>query len=185
MINSLQKNYILFLFLSLFAYTPSLSKSSGTPEITMHWSTSDNHPNGNHSHRFKNFLKNHFSYNIRATQPSYNNNHHHIHNINTYYNPYIAYMSISDFQQIFASISNKYEILNNYALYAYPNFRSFARGLPCYEEFILSLHTKIKNDKNFKVPSDFCNFICNEANTIRNKQNTAQPYSAEATKGKQ
>ena len=109
MINSLQKNYILFLLLSLLICIPSLSKSSDTPEITMYWSIPDNHPSGNHSHKFKNFLKNHFSCNIRPTQPSYNNNHH-TYNKNNYYNPYIAYMSVSDFQYIFASIAKIDEI---------------------------------------------------------------------------
>lgn len=182
MINRLPKKSCIFLLHLnvLISCIIFFSKPSDAPEVKMYWSTSKNHSDNHHSHNFKNFLGNHFTYTIRTTQPSYNNNHH-THHKNNYYNPYIAYMSVSDFQQIFASISNKYEILNNYALYAYPNFRSFARGLPCYEEFILSLHAKTQNDKNFKAPSGFHNFIEHEVNTIRNKQ----PYSAEASKGKQ
>ncbi len=178
MIKLLQKNYILFLLLSLFSCAYSLSKSSDTPEVTMHWSTSDNYPDTNH-HTCKNFLKTNFSYNIHPIQPSYNN--HHTYNKNSYYNPYIAYMSVSDFQYIFASVTNKYDILNNYALYAYPNFRSFARNLPCYNEFILALHSKVQTDKNFKThtthipgfnPSEFHKFIEHETNIIRNHQTT-------------
>src|SRR5260221_3252253 len=114
MINLLQKNYILFLHLILFTCIPSLSKPSDTPEIKMHWSTSDNHSDNNRSHNFRIFLKNNCRLNIRPIQPSYNNNHH-SHTKNNY-NPYIAYMSVSDFQYIFGSISNKYDILNNYPL---------------------------------------------------------------------
>ena len=176
----LPKKYrILFLPLFLLIFCiPIASKTSYTPEITMYWPTSDNHANSNQSHKFKNFLKNHFSYNIRPTQHSYSNNHH-TYNKNSYYNSYIAYMSVSDFQYIFASISNKYEILNNYSLYAYPNFRSFARGLPCYKEFILALHNKIQTDKKFKtdtthIPgfntSEFHKFIEQEVHSIAKNQ---------------
>ena len=181
MINSLQKNYILFLLLSLLICIPSLSKSSDTPEIKTYWSIPGNYSDNNHSNNFKKFLKNHFTYNIRTTQPSYKNSHT-PHNQNNWHNPYIAYMSVSDFQYIFASIANKYDILNNYSLYAYPNFRSFARTLPCYNEFMLALQTKIETDKNFKVQtthipgfdiSGFHNFVEHEAHSIRNNQTIA------------
>jgi hypothetical protein len=167
-----KKSHIFLLHLNLLIFCiNAYNKPSNIPEVQMSWSPAGNRSHNDNFNNFKNFLGNHFTYTIRTTQPSYNNNHH-THTKNNYYDPYIAYMSVSDFQQIFASISNKYEILNNYALYAYPNFRSFARGLPCYNEFILSLQNKIQNDKNFKVSSDFHNFICNEANNIRNKQKT-------------
>lgn len=188
----LKKKHLIFLYVNLLTFCIiTFAKVADTPEIKIYWSPAENCSETNHSNNFKNFLKNHFTCNIRTTQPSYKNSHT-SYNKNNYYNPYIAYMSVSDFQYIFGSISNKYDILNNYALYAYPNFRSFARTVPGYKEFILALQHTIQTDKNFKtltasVPgfdtSKFHDFIHNEANTIRNNQNIEKQKSITEKKG--
>ena len=179
----LKKNYIL-LFVIMYG-----SCFGEYPEVKVNLTNNhqaDNQPNNN----FKKHLSNHLSYSMRATEPGYSNNKS-SHNKNNNYNPYIAYMSVSDFEQVFRTISNQYEILSSYQLYAYPNFCTFARTLSCYKEFILSLQENIKNDAGIKahtacIPgfeysfswgkekSGFHDFVNKEANNIRNNQTITQ-----------
>lgn len=179
----LKKNYVL-LFLIMYG-----SCFGEYPETKINWNNyhqADNKANNN----FKKHLSTHLSYNIRATEPGYNNSKSSC-NKNNNYNPYIAYMSVSDFEQVFKTISNQYEILSSYELYVYPNFCAFARTLPCYKEFMLSLQENIKNNTVVKtntacIPgfeysfswgkekSGFHDFVNKEANNIRNNQTITQ-----------
>lgn len=57
-----------------------------------------------------------------------------------------------DFNNIFKQVPAEYEILGNLELFANQHFRNYACTLSSYEDFILWLHNKIKDDKNFRVP---------------------------------
>ena len=82
----------------------------------------------------------HKPYGVRVSEPHYSN----------YHNPDYFNLSVVGFQQAFQEASSEYDILSNYELYAFPNFCAYVRTLSCYEEFIISLNEKIKNDKNFR-----------------------------------
>ncbi|MBY0353296.1 EndoU domain-containing protein [Candidatus Babeliales bacterium] len=112
----------------------------------------------------------------------------------------LAHMSPTDFEQAFQNEPNKKDILNDYKLYAFSAFRAYARSLPCYNEFMLSLQEKINNDKKFRKrtahvegfkysfsfwseKSGFHDFVNTEANNIRNNlQATQQQRPAQIKK---
>jgi len=99
---------------------------------------------------------------------------------------HFIYFSVADFQRFFSHIPEK-EILECYELFSLPNFRVYAQTLGSYNQFILVLDTKIKQDKHFKkqtafVPgfdykfglwsekSGFHDFIAAQASEIKKKQ---------------
>lgn len=86
---------------------------------------------------------------------------------------------LEDFNQIFSLYPQEYELLGNLESFANAHFRSYAQTLPSYHKFILWLHGKIKDDKNFRVPgfkysfsifgktkNEFHDFISTEAARI-------------------
>ncbi len=103
-----------------------------------------------------------FTFDFSQTKSWQSNTLHGIHNTNTipsYNQPdyctnqnktYYASLSPQDFQHAFQHTSNANEILNQYQLYAFENFLTFARTLPEYEAYILALHKKIQSNKTFK-----------------------------------
>jgi len=101
-----------------------------------------------------------------------------------------ASMSSDDFRNKFRYASSEDEVLNdtNLELFAYQGFQEYAQTLSYYYDFILSLDTRIKNDKSFynktkNMPgfeysfflwsekSEFHNFIKGEANRIKTEKN--------------
>ncbi len=101
----------------------------------------------------------------------------------------------------FQSLPQEYSFLCQFELFAYQDFRSHARTLPCYEDFMIELQSKINSDKKFReetecVPgfknsfslwgkkkSEFHNFVQAEANRIK-EQRIIQKQQAEAAKAK-
>ena len=96
-------------------------------------------------------------------------------------------MSVADFQRAFCGAVEK-EVLSNLNLFAFENFRTYVRSLSGYNEHVLALEAKIKNDKHFKkktayIPgfeyyfglrgesSGFHDFVVQEAQAIRTQQN--------------
>ena len=176
-VNVLKKIYLGYLF---FSCVGCFGRSPDIHEAKIDWN------NKNHSDNFKNYLGNYSPCSVSAML-SFSHNNHCSESKGNNYNPYIAHMSVSDFQHVFRSISNQHEILSNYELYAYQNFCTFARTLPCYQEFMLSLQHKITHDKSFRkntacVPgfeysfglrhetSGFHNFVNSEASNILTMQ---------------
>jgi hypothetical protein len=105
--------------------------------------------------------------------------------------------SVADFQRFFSNTPEK-EILEYYELFSLQNFRTYAQNLNGYNQFILFLDAKIKQDKHFKkqtafVPgfdykfglwsekSGFHDFITAQASEIRKKQSEKKTVSQRGT----
>ena len=103
------------------------------------------------------------------------------------------YLSVADFQQIFQATLNEHDILNNYQLYAFPNFCAYARTLLSYEDFMIALQQKIEHDKTFRkqtayIPgfeysfglrsekSGFHNFVRSEVQNILTTKNRKDKF---------
>ena len=150
------------------------------------------------THPHARLSNNHIKHGIRATN-----------NIPSSYTPASCYTSYNkayyasllptDFQQVFKHTSDMSDILNNYPLYAFPNFIKFAQTLPYYDTHILALHNKIQHDKTFNkqtacmpyFENSFCpgyknsgfhNFIAAAAQRITNAEELKTSSTA-ANKG--
>lgn len=110
---------------------------------------------------------------------------------------HFIYFSVTDFQRSFSYIPEK-EILERYELFSLPNFRAYAQTLSGYNQFIVALDTKIKQDKHFKkqtafMPgfdytfglwsekSGFHGFIAAQASEIRKNQSEKKAISQRGT----
>lgn len=99
---------------------------------------------------------------------------------------HFIYFSVTDFKRSFSHIPEK-EILERYELFSLPNFCAYAQTLSGYNQFVVALDAKIKQDKHFKkqtavVPgfdykfglwsekSGFHDFIAAQASEIKKKQ---------------
>ena len=106
----------------------------------------------------------------------------------------VSYISMSpnDTKIIFQNKQNEHEILSNLSRFSNKEFCDYARTLDSYEDFMLWLHEKIKQNKNFKVPgfhhsssifgktkSAFHDFVRDEVAAInRNKESRAVALQA-------
>ncbi|MFA6263727.1 MAG: hypothetical protein WCW33_04130 [Candidatus Babeliales bacterium] len=96
-------------------------------------------------------------------------------------------MSPDDYNRVFQSDPGEYELLGDLSGFADHNFRTYARTLRCYGDFILWLNDKIQHDKKFRketayVPgfdysfflgkekSEFHNFVRDEAKKIQDER---------------
>ena len=73
---------------------------------------------------------------------------------NSTYRYHFFNFSVADFQKFFSTVSEE-KILSNYELFSLENFRTYARTLSCYNEFMLFLETKIRNDKKIRQKTAF------------------------------
>ena len=73
----------------------------------------------------------------------------------------LSNMNKDDFEEMFqykseeSNESKENEILNNYELYVFSNFRNFASNLNSYKEFMISLQNKIETDKKFRKKTSY------------------------------
>jgi len=129
------KNYYLFCLIAISCFTSFAYQATPTVELKIA-SPYDQSSNCHIRHGIRTTSNTPSSYSPASCYAAYNKG---------------SYASLlpADFQHAFQDVSNN-EILNNYPLYAFPNFLKFARTLPCYESHILSLYDKIQYDKAFK-----------------------------------
>ena len=116
------------------------------------------------------------------------------HHASSHQNNAVSYipMPSDDIKTVFHNKQNEYEILSNLSRFSNKEFCDYARTLDSYEDFMLWLHEKIKQNKNFKVPgfhhsssifgktkSQFHDFVRDEVGAInRNRENRALALQA-------